>query len=65
MHRYGSYGTSYATELDIGKVIDLELIEPKIPLFDWHISPCWPRSWIFSFDNFTNPMGIPTYGLNL
>ena len=38
MRRYGSYGTSYVIELDIGKVADLELIEPKIPLLNWHIS---------------------------
>ena len=37
MCRYGSYGTSYVAELDIGKVADLELIEPKISLFNWHI----------------------------
>jgi len=57
MLRYESYGTSYVIELDIGKVTDLELIEPEIPLFNWHISPCWPRSWIFFLDNLTDPSG--------
>ena len=54
---YESYGSAYVTEFYERKVTYLELIEPKIPLLNWHISPCWPLSWIFPLNNFTNPGG--------